>query len=709
MKTANLLISIFVLCGVLSWLGCGGEGEKSSLPDNANPLLQAFDTPFGVPPFEQVQNDHFLPAFQAAIGIHREEIQKIVNNPDSPTFANTLQALDSSGELLDRVSSVYYNLRSSHTNDALQEMGTKVSSMLANHYTGISLNMPLFQRVKTVHAQMEQLKLDRESQRLLEKVYQDFVRGGANLEGKQRERYREINEELARLSTEFDDHVLEATNRYQLVIEKEDDLGGLPAEVIAGARERAEAEGLKEKWIFTTSKSNMIPFVTFADNRELRRKLLTAHQTRCNHGDELDNKDILEKIVNLRVERANLLGYPTHAHYVLEENMAKTPGRVYELLDQVWEPALTTAQKERDTLEQMLRKDDPDAKLQPWDWWYYTEKLRKARYDLDDTEIKPYFTLENVRDGAFTVVNRLWGLAFEKRPELPVYHSDVQVFEVLDRDGSHLGILYFDPFARPTKGGGAWMSSFRQQSMKDGERISPVVTVNYNFAKSSGDVPCLLDIDQTLTLFHELGHALHGLLSNCRYKTLAGTSVATDFVELPSQMMEHWAMHPEVLKMYARNYQTRNPIPQEMVNKIEQASHFNQGFITVEYMSAVYLDLAYHTLDRQQDLDINAFETRAMKQIGLIPEIVVRYRSPYFSHITGGYSAGYYSYLWSEVLDCDAFQAFEENGLFDQKTAQALREYIYAAGDSEDPMALYIKFRGKEPTIRPLLKKRGLL
>jgi peptidyl-dipeptidase Dcp len=709
MKKANYYLLTAILCVALGCMGCGGSGQDSAVTAAENPLLQDFETPFGVPPFGEIENEHFLPAFKAAIARHEQEIKTIVDNPEDATFENTLAALDHSGKLLDRVSSIYYNLKSSHTNDALQQMGGEVASLMANHYTGISLNMPLFQRVKAVYGEKEDLELNRESQRLLEKIYRDFVRGGANLEGTQRDRYREINEELARLTTEFDDHVLEATNRYRLVVEEEADLSGLPAGVIAGARERAADDGLQGKWVFTTSKSNMIPFLTFADNRELRQKLLTAHQTRCNHDDDLDNKDILEKIINLRVEQAGLLGYPTHAHYVLEENMAKEPGRVYELLDQVWNPALETAKKERDILQQMLEKDIAGAKLEPWDWWFYTEKLRKDRFDLDDREIKPYFALGNVRNGAFTVVNRLFGITFKERPDLPVYHQDVSVFEVLDQDGSHLGILYFDPFSRPTKGGGAWMSTFRQQSMENGERISPVVTVNYKFPRGNEDTPCLLDMDQTLTLFHELGHALHGLLSDCRYQILAGTNVATDFVELPSQMMEHWAMHPDVLKIYARDYRSGKPIPSHLVDKMEKASLFNQGFITVEYMAAVYLDMAFHTLGEKTELKINEFETRAMERIGLIPEIVVRYRSTYFSHITGGYSAGYYSYLWSEVLDCDAFEAFKQNGLFDKETASALREYIYSKGASEDPMVLYKSFRGSEPTIRPLLEKRGLL
>jgi peptidyl-dipeptidase Dcp len=545
---------------------------------------------------------------------------------------------------------------------------------------------------------------------LLEKYYRDFVRGGANLDKEKKARLREINQELSLLTLKFGENILKENNRFELIIENKEDLEGLPQSVIDAAAETAKERGYKGKWVFTLHKPSMIPFLTYSAKRELREKIFKAYINRGNHNDELDNKKILLKIVALRLERAKLLGYKTHAHYVLEENMAKNPENVYKLLDKIWKPALERAKKEAEELQQMIYKEGKNFKLQPWDWWYYAEKLKKEKYDFDDSVLRPYFKLENVIKGVFYVANKLYGLQFVERNDIPKYHPDVRVFEVKDADGSHIGILYTDYFPRASKRGGAWMNSFRKQSKIGGKEIHPVITNNGNFSKPVGDKPSLLSIEEVLTLFHEFGHALHGLLSNCTYPTLSGTSVPRDFVELPSQIMENWALEPEVLKVYARHYKTGEVIPQELIEKLKKAKLFNQGFATVEYLAAAYLDMDWHTLTELNNIDPLKFEEESMKRIGLIPEIVVRYRSPYFRHIfSGGYSAGYYSYIWAEVLDADAFEAFKEKGIFDKETAQSFRKNILEKGGTEDPMILYKRFRGAEPKVEPLLKRRGLI
>jgi len=681
---------------------------KKTAVDITNPLLGKFDTPFQVPPFSKIKNEHFIPAFKKAISINEQEIEKLIKNPEAPSFSNTIVALDKSGMLLERVENIFSNLESSNTNPQMQKMAGEVSGMLAKHSDNINLNPKLFKRVKTIYQQKKQLKLDGEDLMLLDETYKEFKRGGAELSSENQGKLREINIKLAKLSNDYDQNVLKETNKFQLVIDKED-LSGLPQDVIEAAKKRAKAKKMKDKWIFTTSKSNMIPFITFADKRVLREKLLKAYQTRGNHNDELDNKAIINQIVNYRLEKANLLGYKTYADYVLEESMAKKPKNVYQLMDKVWEPALRAAKLEGEELQNLIVREGKKFKLKPWDWWYYTEKLRKEKYSIKDSAVKPFFTLDNVRNGAFMVINKLFGLKYVERKDIPRYHKDVKVYEVFDKDGSHLGVLYFDPFSRPSKRGGAWMTSYRKQYMDGDKMIHPIVSVNYNFAKGSNGIPCMLSVDQTTTVFHELGHSLHGLLSNCRYHRLSGTSVPSDFVELPSQLMEHWAMNPQVMKMYALNYQTKKPISDNLIRKIDKTSHFNQGFITVEYLSAAYLDMDYHTLTYKKKLDIDKFEQESMKKIGLIPQIVVRYRSTFFTHITGGYAAGYYSYIWSGVLDNDAFEAFKEKGIFNRKTADSLRENIYSKGGTVDPMVLYKRFRGHAPDVKALLRNRGLI
>ncbi|MFQ6108535.1 MAG: M3 family metallopeptidase, partial [Candidatus Aminicenantales bacterium] len=516
--------------------------------------------------------------------------------------------------------------------------------------------------------------------------------------------------ELSVLTLKFGENILKEDNRFELVIDKEEDLAGLPQSVVTAAAEAAKERGHEGKWVFTLHKPSMIPFLQYSEKRDLREKIFKAYINRCNHNDELDNKALLSRIVTLRIEKAHLLGYKTHADFILEMNMAKKPENVYGLLDQIWKPALEMAKKESRELQGMIQKEGKDFKLKPWDWWYYAEKVKKAKYDLDEEMLRPYFKLENVRNGAFYVANKLYGLQFIERKDVPKYHEDVKVFEVRDTDNTQVGILYTDYFPRASKRGGAWMNSFRKQYRMDGGEIHPIITNNGNFSKPTGKKPALLSSEEVLTLFHEFGHALHGLLSNCTYYRLSGTAVPRDFVELPSQIMENWAFEPEVLKMYAKHYETGEVIPQELIDKIKKASLFNQGFATVEYLAASYLDMDWHTLSEAGEIDVEKFETESMNRIGLIPEIVVRYRSPYFRHIfSGGYSAGYYSYIWAEVLDADAFEAFKENGLFEPKTALSFRKNILERGGTEDPMSLYIRFRGAEPKVEPLLKRKGLI
>ena len=674
-----------------------------------NPLLVDFNTPFNVPPFDRIENGHFMPAFEKAMEKHNLEIDAIANNPEPPTFENTIAALDYSGYRLSEVSSIFSNLNSSHTNEELQEIAREVTPKLSAHSTSILLNTDLFARIRAVNDQRENLALDQEQSMLLEKTYKSFVRGGAALESYRQERLREINEKISMLTLQFGDNIRDETNRFELVIEDEQDLSGLPADLISNAADVATERSYEGKWAFTHHNPSVMPFLTYADNRDLREKMKKTYINRCNNDNEYDNKDNIRELVNLRMEKAGLLGYPSHAHFILEENMAGTPGRVNEFLDQLWSAALPIARQEAQDLQAMIYQEGHEFSLKPWDWRYYAEKVRKERFDLDEEETRPYFSMQNVIDGTFMVVEKLWGLQFVKLDDVPKYHQDVEVYQVLEADGTHLGILYMDNYNRPSKRGGAWMSSFREQSVRDGEFIHPVITINCNFSRPAGDSPALLTFDEYTTFFHEFGHALHGLMSDCKYRSLSGTSVPRDFVELPSQVMENWARHPEVMRMFARHYQTGEIIPQELIDKIMAAGHFNQGFATVEYLATAFIDMDYHTLEQQKDLHPIEFEDRSMERIGLIPEIVPRWRSTYLSHIfSGGYSAGYYSYIWSGVLDADAFEAFMETSLFDQETAASFRKNILERGGTKEPMEMYIDFRGREPEIGPLLRQRGL-
>jgi len=695
-------VRILPLLAAIAISSCQQTGQD-------NPFLKEFDTPFGVPAFDRITEQHYLPAFKEGIRQHKLEIEAIADNSVEPTFENTVAAMDYSGELLSRVSDVFYALNSAKTNDTMQAIAKEIAPMISQHRDDIYLNEKLFQRIKKVYDNRDSMDLTTEQGTVLDKYYKDFVRGGANLDPASKERFRQINEKLSLLSLKFEENILRENNAFYLTISDSNELSGLSENIISAAAEAAKDRGEDGKWVFTLHKPSLIPFLQYSDQREYREKLFKAYINRGDYDNELDNKAVADSMVNLRIERAQLLGYKTHADYVLENNMAKIPGNVYALLDKIWEPALLKAKTEAQELQAMINQEGHDFKLEPWDWWYYAEKVKKARYDLDEKELRPYFKLENVIEGVFTVAQKLYGIQIEERKDLPKYHPDVKIFEVKEADGSHIGILYTDYFPRESKTSGAWMTSFRKEYWKNGKRIAPIICNVGNFTKPTAGKPSLISLDEMNTLFHEFGHALHGLLSDATYKRVSGTSVPRDFVELPSQIMENWANHPEVMKMYARHYETDEPIPDALIAKIENSRYFNQGFITTELLAAAYLDMDWHTLNKVEPHDMHAFEQTSIDRIGLIPEIVVRYRTPYFKHIfAGGYSAGYYSYIWAEVLDADAFEAFKKNGIYDRQTADSFRKNILAAGGSEDPMVLFKRFRGQEPDIKPLLERRGL-
>lgn len=686
------------------------EPAPESVAAADNPLLEEWETPFGVPPFDRIRNEHYLPAFRAAMAEHTAEIQAIVDQDAPPTFENTIEALERAGQTYSRVARVFGAVNGAHTNDTLQDVARTLAPERAAHYDDIVLNAALYDRVEGVWSRRGSLELTAEQEMLLEETHKQFVRAGAALPESKKARVRAINSELAELSQRFGENVLKETNRFELHVTDSADLGNLAPNLVQLAAEEARRRGHDRGWSFTLQRPSINPFLEASPNRELRRRIFMGYALRGDNDNELDNKEIAARMAALRAERADLMGYETHAHFVLSDNMAETPERVYDFLDEVWAPALRVAKQERDDLEAMMHQEGVTGDLEGWDWRHYSEKVRKARFDLDQETLAPYFQVEAVRDGVFELAHRLWGLSFSERHDLPRWHPSQQAFEVTESDGRHLGILYLDFFTRESKRGGAWMNSLRSQQRLDGA-VSPVVTVNFNFPPPAGDGPALINFDNALTLAHEMGHGFHGLFSDVTYPSLSGTSVPRDFVEFPSQVIENWMGEAEMLRLYARHYQTGEPIPEEMIEKTMAASQFNQGFATVEYMAAAYLDMAWHSLDEPVELDTDAFEATEMARIGLIDEIIPRYRSTYFNHIfAGGYSAGYYAYLWAEVLDADAYAAFGETGnIFDRATAQRLREEVLSRGGTRPGMELYRNFRGREPSIEALLEKRGLL
>ena len=677
----------------------------SAHPDN--PFFKPYGTPYNVPPFDLIKTEHFLPAIEEGIRREQAEIDAIVANPKKPTFENTVAALDHTGIFLSEVNGVYGALQGALTNKELQALARQTAPMLAAHRDNIGLNAKLFERVKAVYDKRAKLELDREQLFLLENTYKDFVRGGALLDESGKARLRELNQALSLESVKFGENVLGETNAFKLVIDNKADLAGLPPSVVAMGADTAKQAGLEDgKWLFGIQVPSMTPFLTYSEKRPLREKLHRAYFMKGDNDNELDNKEILKKIAALRGEKARLLGYANHAAFVLENNMAKTPEKVDAFLDELWAPTVVKAREEAAALQALIDRDRGKFKLASWDWWYYTEKLRQEKYALDDSALRPYFMLNNVRDGIFALCEKLYGLRFIEKPDLPRYHPEVQVFEVQEADGRHTGILYMDFHPRPSKRSGAWSGGFRRAYSEKGARVPPVSTITCNFTKPTGDTPALLSTDEVETFFHEFGHSLATLFSQGRYR---GRTVARDSVELPSQIMEHWVFEPELLAVYAKHYQTGETIPAALVEKLEKSSLFNQGFITAEYLAACILDMAWHTLPDPASVDARQFENDVMGRIGLIPEIVPRYRSTYFSHIfSGGYSAGYYAYIWSEVLDCDAYEAFKEKGIFDRATAESFRKNMLEPFGTEEPMAQYVRFRGAEPKIDGLLRNRGL-
>lgn len=669
-----------------------------------NPFLTEFQTPYGVPPFDQIKLEHYEPAFMKGIDEQNANIQAIIDNAEAPTFDNVIAAFDNSSPILDRVGGVFYNLTEAETTDDLTALSMKLAPVMSDHSDNILLNQALFAKIKAVYQQKDSLGLTTEQQRLLEKTYKNFVRSGANLPADKQARLREINKQLSTLGIRFDKNILNENNEFKLFVDKEEDLAGLPEWFRQSAAAEAKAAGQESKWLFTLHNSSRLPFLQYSANRPLREKVYKAYIQRGNNNDKNDNKKIITEIVSLRLEKARLLGYDCYSNFVLDNTMAKDSKTVMDFLNNLWQYALPKAKAEAAELQKLMDRENKGEKLEAWDWWYYTEKLRKEKYNLEEEQIKPYFKLENVREGAFAVANKLYGITLTPMDSIPVYNPDVKVFEVKDADGSQLGIFYTDYFPRAGKSGGAWMSNYREQQ---GD-IRPLVCNVASFTKPVGDTPSLLTIDEVETLFHEFGHALHGLLTKCQYKGTSGTNVVRDFVELPSQINEHWATEPEVLKMYAKHYQTGETIPDELIEKILNQKTFNQGFMTTELLAAAILDMNLHNLTDTTGLDVIAFEKEAMDRLGLIPEIAPRYRTTYFSHIIGGYAAGYYSYLWANVLDNDAFEAFKENGIFDRHTADLFRHNILEKGDSEDAMTLYRNFRGAEPQLEPMLKNRGM-
>ena len=674
-----------------------------------NPLLVEQNTPFGVPAFDKVKIEHYLPAFQEAIAANEAEIEAIVNNPDAPTFANTIEALDRSGELLDKVVGVFFNVLEADGNDEMNKIAEEVTPMLSSLSDGIILNDALFQRVKAVYEQRDELGLNSEQMRLLTETFKSFANNGANLPEDKKARLKEINQELGLLSLQFGNNVVAETNAYQLFITDEAELNGLPESAKAAAKEEAVAAGRPDAWLFTPKRTSFTPVLQYCENRELRKELLMAYTTRGNHDNDNDNKEIIVKTMQLRVEKAQLFGYTNPADYILADCMAHDAKTVDTFLESVWKPSLKAAKREAAELQKLLSQDLPGEKLQPWDWWYYTEKLRKAKYDLNEEELKPYFELSNVRKGAFQLAHDLFGINFEKLEGMPVYNPEVEVFKVTYADGSLVGILYTDYFPRAGKRPGAWMNNICNQYVDaNGVDHRPVIINVGNFNKPTQGNPSLLSMDDVETLFHEFGHALHGLLSKATYKSLAGTNTPRDFVELPSQFMENYCYHPQIMKTYAFHYQTGEVMPDELIEKINRASTFNEGFVMTELLSASILDMDYHKMTTTEAFDVNAFEEASMKKMQMIPEIITRYRSTFYNHIfTTGYAAGYYSYTWSAVLDADAFAAFVETG--DILNPEVAQRYLHLLeqGGTRDAQELYLEFRGKPADPKHLLEKKG--
>ena len=686
-----------------STLSCGSD----IVGDSRNPLLEEWTTEFGVPPFDEIRTEHYAPAFEEAMKMHDAEIQAIVECEDEPTFENVILAMDNAGVKLYELNLIFGMLSSSDLDDKMQEVQNNMMPRIEEHYNNIMLNEALFARVKAVYDKRNSLKLDEVQMRLVEKTYNDFVRSGALLSKEDKARLMQINAELSELSIRFGNNLLKENGSFYIELTQEQ-VTELPEGVRSQAREAAAAMGKKDTYVFTLDKPSMLPFLTYSKNRALRRELYNGYIMRCNNDNEYDNKQLAEDMARLRVEKANLLGFKSYSHYVTADQMAGNPEAVYKLLEEVFEPAVESAKLELEEMNEIFQRDYPGETFEKSDWWYYAEQVRKKKYQLDEEAVRQYLSLDNVRDGMFYLANRLYGITF--RPIVaPRYHKECTVYEVLDHDQSHVGVLYLDPYPRKSKSGGAWCGNFTEQRYVDGERKAPVVGIVCNFTPPVGNTPSLLSFDEAETMFHEFGHALHFLFADVRYRGLA--DVEGDFVELPSQIMENWAFQPEIMKEYAVHHRTGEVIPDALIAKIQNASLFNQGFVTTELAAAALIDMDIHSLETYTDMDINDFEKYNLAtRRGLIPEIEPRYRYTYFAHIfNGGYSSGYYFYLWAEVLDKDAFEAFRQSrDICDKELAHSFRYDLLAQGGQKPGMEMYRKFRGADPDKTAMLKARGL-
>lgn len=702
--------SILVTAGLAVMLGaCSSPDKKTDAAETGNPLLSEFTTPFGVPPFDKITLADYKPAFIRGMHEQMQEIDAIVNQRSVPDFENTIVALDQSGALLRQVRAIFSGQNSVNTNEEMQALNRELSPLLSDHTDNIRMNERLFARVKEVHDNQDKFNLNKEQAKLLEETYKDFVRGGANLPKDKQEQLRKLNSELSMLELTFGQNLLKETNAFQLIIDKEEDLAGLPQSLVATAAETAKKAGQSGKWMFTLHNPSVMPFLQYADNRSLREKIFKGYINRGNNGNEFDNKAVVRKLAALRLQKAKLMGYEDYASFVLVDRMAKNSDNVYALLDEIWTPALAKAKDELADINAEIKKEGGKFKAEGWDWRYYAEKAKKAKFDLDENQIRPYLKLDNVREGAFYVANQLYGITFTPIKNIPLPYPKAEAYECKDKDGKHLGVLYMDFFPRASKKGGAWCGTYRSQTYKDGKRVGPVVTIACNFTPPAAGKPALLSADEASTLFHEFGHGLHNLFKNVHYYGVSG--VPRDFVELPSQVMEHWAFEPQVLKVYAKQYETNEIIPAGLIEKLDKSGKYGQGFATTEYLAASYLDMDYHTLKNvPSGMNVIDFEAQVLGKRGLIRQIPPRYRSTYFNHtMGGGYTAGYYSYIWAEVLDADAFEAYKETGnIFNQEVADKFRTYILTPGGIDDAMDMYKNFRGKEPNTEPLLKNRGL-
>ena len=701
------IINVIAL-SIITLASCTKGEKKTEVLEN--PFLTEYQTPFKVVPFDKIKTEYYMPAFEAGMKEQLAEVDAIVNNTETPSFQNTILDFDKSGETLDRVSNVFFNILECNTSDELQELAEQLMPMLSKHSDAISMNPKLFEKIDYVYQHRNEMGLDDQQIRVVEKYHDDFVRSGAALPLDKQGELSEINEKLSTLSLQFGNNLLKENSNFKLVIENESDLSGLPQTSIEAAAEQAKTDGMEGKWVFTLSKPSLIPFLQYADNRDLRKQLYLAYYNRGDNGNEFDNKGLIKEMIQLRQQKAQLLGYDNYANYVLAVNMAHDAATVDQFLIDIFNPAQALAKKELAEMQAIAKKEGAKFKLQGWDWWYYAEKLRKAKYDFDENQIKPYLTVDNVRNGMFDAANKLYGVTFTPNNNIPVYYPGVETYEVKEANGDFLGILYLDYYPRASKSGGAWCTSFREAGHDiNGNKIYPLVSLVMNFTPATDSIPALLTWDETETMWHEFGHSLHAFFSDGLYSRTCG-AVPHDFVELPSQIMENWVAEPEVIRSYAKHYQTGEVMPDNLIQKIENSALFNQGFMTTELIAASILDMKYHELTNVEGLDVDAFEKQQMDAIKLMPEILPRYRSTNFAHIfNGGYCAGYYAYTWAEVLDKDAFNYFKTSGnLFNPEIAAAFRKHCLQDGGNDEGMVQYRKFRGQDPDKEPYLKARGL-